>query len=255
RSPTRSLRWHLPEVVNGRQRLATRSFGELLRRRSPIGRTDFTNGRSSSWREFLTAVRMSSATGDGKSALFAIPMIVLLEVFELAVPRVPALAYTSDVLADARKEGRNITPEIMSCRWLIICIDPEHLMDKQWERITDCQLFRDNIAFMSADEAHLIDEWGEDFRPAFRHIGNFIRGRLPPNVSVSALTATLQPRLPTRSNCKALGFLQGTFHMYRRSNARKNAQFILRPLTHPLGGEEFPDLIQYLASNRISPFL
>ncbi|KAF7332898.1 ATP-dependent DNA helicase RecQ [Mycena venus] len=160
---------------------------------------------------------------DGKSALFAVPMIVLLEVagnptaypgftkykkpvalviaptkglaanivFELAVLRVPALAYTSDVLADARKAGRNITSEIMSCRWPIVCIDPEHLMDKQWERITDCQLFRDNIAFVSADEAHLIDEWGEDFRPAFRHIGNFIRGRLPPNVAVSALTATL----------------------------------------------------------------
>ncbi|KAJ7725279.1 P-loop containing nucleoside triphosphate hydrolase protein [Mycena maculata] len=219
---------------------------------------------------------------DGKSALFAVPMVVLLEVarnpaayprftkykkpvalviaptkglaanivFELAVLRVPALAYTSDVLANARKEGHNVTSEIMSCRWPIVCIDPEHLMDKQWERITDWQLFRDNIAFVSADEAHLINEWGEDFRPAFRHIGNFIRGRLPPHVAVSALTATLQPGLRTKSVCKALGFLQGTFHMYRRSNERKNVQFILRPLTHSLGGEEFPDLIQYLVSNR-----
>ncbi|KAJ6471023.1 P-loop containing nucleoside triphosphate hydrolase protein [Mycena sanguinolenta] len=223
-----------------------------------------------------------TTTGDGKSALFAVPMIILLEVaanpaaypgfmkykkpvalviaptkglaanivFELAVLGVPALAYTSDVLADARKAGRNVASEIMSCRWPIVCVDPEHLMDKQWERITDCQLFRDNIAFVTADEAHLIDEWGEDFRPSFKHLGNFIRGRLPPNRSVSALTATLRPGLPTKSVCKVLGFLQGMFHLYRRSNERKNVQFMLNPLTHSLGGDEFPDLIQYLLSNR-----
>ncbi|KAJ7212698.1 P-loop containing nucleoside triphosphate hydrolase protein [Mycena pura] len=223
-----------------------------------------------------------TATGDGKSALFAVPIIVLLEVaqnptaypgyvhhkkpvalviaptkglagnivFELAGLRVPAFACTSDVLADARKEGRNITSEIASCLWPVVVIDPEHLMDKQWERITDCQLFRDNIALVSVDEAHLIDEWGGDFRPAFRHLGNFIRGRLPSGVSVSALTATIIPGLPTQTVCKTLGFIRGMFHMYRRSNERPNVQFLRRTLTHTLGGTEFPDLIQYLLSNR-----
>ncbi|KAJ7458254.1 P-loop containing nucleoside triphosphate hydrolase protein, partial [Mycena latifolia] len=224
----------------------------------------------------------ATATGDGKSALFAVPIIVLLEVaknpalypgfvnqkkpvglviaptkglaanivYELAGLRVRALACTSETLTEARKAGRNIASEIAACLWPIVCIDPEHLMDKQWEYITNCQLFRDNIAFGSVDEAHLIDEWGAEFRPAFRNIGDFLRARLPPHISVFALTATAQPGAPTNTVCKSLGLRSGMFHMYRRSNERPNIQFLLRPLTHTLGGVEFPDLLQYLASNR-----
>ncbi|KAJ7113607.1 P-loop containing nucleoside triphosphate hydrolase protein, partial [Mycena epipterygia] len=223
-----------------------------------------------------------TATGDGKSAIFAVPIIVLLEVaqnpaaypgfvnqkkpvglviaptkglatnivYELGELRVPAFACTSDNLAEARKAGRNIASEIAACCWPIVVIDPEHLTDKDWERITDSQLFRDNIVFVCVDEVHLIDEWGAEFRPAFRHIGNFIRGRLPSHVTVFGLTATLQLGTVTKNVCKILGLQNGMFHMYRRSNERPNVQFLLRPLTHTLGGEVFPDLIQYLDRNR-----
>ncbi|KAJ7105861.1 P-loop containing nucleoside triphosphate hydrolase protein [Mycena epipterygia] len=223
-----------------------------------------------------------TATGDGKSALFAVPIIVLLEVasnptaylgfgyqkkpvalvigptkglvgnivFELEALGVPALAWTTEALQDARKAGRNIALEVASCQWPIICVDPEHLMDKQWEYITNCQLFRDNIAFTTVDEGHLINEWGGEFRPAFRHIGNFVRGRLPPHVSLSALSATLQPGAPTKMVCKSLGLQPGMFHLYRRSNERENIQFLFCALTHTLGGDSFPDLLPYLASKR-----
>ncbi|KAJ7032628.1 hypothetical protein C8F04DRAFT_1396488 [Mycena alexandri] len=131
-----------------------------------------------------------TATGDGKSALFAVPIIVLLEVaknpamypgfgdrarktpvglviaptkglaaniiFELEALGIPALACTREALADARIAGRNIPAEIASCRWSIVCVDPEQLMNKMWEFITNCQEFRDNISFTSVDEAHLI---------------------------------------------------------------------------------------------------
>ncbi|KAJ6575914.1 hypothetical protein B0H10DRAFT_2443904 [Mycena sp. CBHHK59/15] len=130
-----------------------------------------------------------TATGDGKSALFAVPILVLLEVAKnpamypgfgdqkrktpvglVIAPTkglsanialgIPALACTREALADARKAGRNIAAEIVSCRWSIVCVDPEQLMNKLWEFITNCQEFRDNISFTSVDEAHLIDEWG-----------------------------------------------------------------------------------------------
>ncbi|KAJ7769651.1 hypothetical protein DFH07DRAFT_954244 [Mycena maculata] len=58
------------------------------------------------------------------------------------------------------------------------------------------------------------------------------------------------PGISTSTICKSLGFQQGMFHMYQRSNERPNVQFNLLPLTHTLGGEEFPDLIKYLLSNR-----
>jgi superfamily II DNA helicase RecQ len=162
-----------------------------------------------------------TATGDGKSAIFAVPMIVLLEVarnptkyrgftvsqkkpvgiviaptkglstnivrdrfsflvqykltmiiqvYELTRLRVPALACTSETITEARKSGRDLTAEIAECRWSIICIDPEHLTDKQWEHITDSPVFRENVVFACVDEVHLIDEWGAEFRPAFHRI-------------------------------------------------------------------------------------
>ncbi|KAJ6506196.1 P-loop containing nucleoside triphosphate hydrolase protein [Mycena vitilis] len=223
-----------------------------------------------------------TATGDGKSALFTVPIIVLLEVAanpsaypgflnhkkpvgivisptkglsanmitELAGYGVHGLACTSETLTEARKSGRNIAEEIAECKWPIICIDPEHLMEKQWERITDSELFRANIAFLCGDEVHLFDDWGAEFRPSFRHVGPFARGRLPQHISVFALTATLQPGSPTRSICRNLGFQKDMFHLVRRSNERPNIQFILSPLTHGLGGDTFPDLLAYLRDNR-----
>ncbi|KAJ7464089.1 P-loop containing nucleoside triphosphate hydrolase protein [Mycena latifolia] len=223
-----------------------------------------------------------TATGDGKSAIFAVPMIVLLEVarnptaypgfvspkkpvgiviaptkglstnivYELEGLRVPALACTSETLTEARKAGRNLTAEIAECRWAIICIDPEHLTDKQWERITNSQVFRENIVFACVDEGHLIDEWGLESRPAFRRIGPFLRGCLPPHISIFALSATIQPGAMTKSICRVLGLRPNVFHLLRRSNERTNIQFLIQPLTHGLGGTEFPDLLQYLADGR-----
>ncbi|KAJ6557447.1 P-loop containing nucleoside triphosphate hydrolase protein, partial [Mycena capillaripes] len=224
-----------------------------------------------------------TATGDGKSAIFAVPMIVLLEVaqnptkyrgfavnqkkpvgiviaptkglstnivYELTQLRVPALACTRETLTEARKSGRDLTAEVAECCWSIVCIDPEHLTDKQWERITDSKTFRENIAFACVDEGHLIDEWGTEFRPAFHHIGTFLRGRLPPHISVFALTATLQPGSMTKSVCRSLGFQPKMLHLSRRSNERTNVQFLLALLTHRLGGTEFPDLLRYLTDGR-----
>lgn len=154
-------------------------------------------------------------------------------------------------MTEARKTGRNLRNEIAECQWPVVCIDPEHLTAKEWEYITDTDVFRENVTFVCVDEAHLINIWGIHFRPAFRHIGAFIRGRLPQRrLSVIALSASLQPGLPTESICKSLGFFPGTFYTLRRTNERPNIQFLMSALSHGLGGNEFPDILPYLAANR-----
>jgi superfamily II DNA helicase RecQ len=163
---------------------------------------------------------------------------------------VPAFAYTRENVAEARKNSRNIAAEIAACHWPIVVVDPEHLIDKDWERISDSPEFRENLAFGCVDETHLIDSWGPEFRPAFKQIGDFLKGRCPSRISVFALSATLEPGAVTRSVCKSLGFQRGMFHLYRRSNERPNIQILLRTLTHTLGGAAFPDLLIYLLSNR-----
>ncbi|RDB16841.1 ATP-dependent DNA helicase RecQ [Hypsizygus marmoreus] len=227
-------------------------------------------------------VLISTATGDGKSAIFAVPLVVLLElqrqpmyyadlprralpmgivitptkglagniVFEINKLGVGAIAYCSEVLTEARKTGRHIWKEIASGQWPLVCVDLEHLTAKDWEYISNTELWRKNFTFLCVDEIHLIYEWGADFRPAFRNIGMFARSRCPPNISVFGLSATMEPGLPMSTICDTMGFVAGHFYHLQRTNERPNIHFILQTLTHTLGGETFPDLLAFLSSGR-----
>ncbi|KAJ7209148.1 hypothetical protein GGX14DRAFT_632310, partial [Mycena pura] len=75
-----------------------------------------------------------------------------------------------------------------------------------------------NILYGCVDEVHLINEWGSEFRPPFKHIGRFFRGRLPPSASIFALSGTLQPGSATKSVLSSLGMLGDNFYMFRSSN-------------------------------------
>ncbi|KAJ7308762.1 P-loop containing nucleoside triphosphate hydrolase protein [Mycena albidolilacea] len=223
------------------------------------------------------------ATGGGKSALFGVPIIVLKEVarhpdlypdlpvrllpvglvitptkglaanivLELKKLNVPAFAYCHETVTEARIAGRNLVYEIRDCKtWNIICVDPEHLREKAWRQISAFDVFRANIVYGCADEAHLINTWGAEFRPQFRHIGAFFNGCLPSSISVMALSATVQPGAALNSICLSLGMSGDNFYLFRSSNERQNVQFIMEPLTHGVGGKIFPQLLAYLNSGR-----
>ncbi|KAJ7776978.1 P-loop containing nucleoside triphosphate hydrolase protein [Mycena maculata] len=225
-----------------------------------------------------------AATGQGKSAGFSVPILVLNEynnnrhlypvnlrtrpqpvglvitptkglanniVSELTKLGIIAITYCRETLADTRRAGINLATEIKECtKWQVICVDPEHLRDKEWRMISEWPVFRSRLLFTAADEAHLIREWGLDFRPSFRMIGLFVRGHLPPSTSVLALSATLAPGKDTSAICQSLGLYGKSFHLIRHSNERPNIQFIIEPLTHGLAGYEFPNLLPYLSTGR-----
>jgi hypothetical protein len=82
----------------------------------------------------------------------------------------------------------------------VTCVDPEHLSSKEWREIAGNPLFRTNVFHASVDKAHLINEWGEEFRVHFRLVGSFLRACLPSSLAISALSATLQPGKPPGSH-------------------------------------------------------
>ncbi|KAJ6549749.1 P-loop containing nucleoside triphosphate hydrolase protein [Mycena capillaripes] len=205
------------------------------------------------------------ATGGGKSALFSVPILILREmarnprlypdlptralpqgivftptkglaasiVLELKKLAIMALAYCHETVTQARMTGRNL-----------------HLRDKAWREITTSDIYRANVVYGCTDEAHLINKWGADFRPPFKHIGRFFRGRLPSSTSILALSATLQPGSATKSVLSSLGMLGDNFYVFRSSNERPNTQFIMEPLENGVGGRIFPQLLNYLNSRR-----
>ncbi|KAJ7633588.1 P-loop containing nucleoside triphosphate hydrolase protein, partial [Mycena polygramma] len=225
-----------------------------------------------------------SATGDGKSAAFSVPILVLTEynahpalypaglrtrlnpvgivitptkglasniVLELQRMNIRAFAYCKESLADARRQGQNLADEIKKCEhWQVVCVDPEHLKTKNWRDISDFPAFRDNLLYNAVDEVHLIKLWGVGFRVDFQDIGLFARGRLPVSTSIVGLTATLAPGKDTKDVCESLGMFDGQFHMFRRTNERPNIHLSLQTLSHGLTGYEFPDLLPFLRSGR-----
>ncbi|THU94699.1 hypothetical protein K435DRAFT_562288, partial [Dendrothele bispora CBS 962.96] len=193
-----------------------------------------------------------AATGDGKSALFAIPIVILCEYntnyhlypqgfptcahpFGIVITPTKGLAntfvyqlkrdfglsvlsYNHETISRLQRNKVNFISGILECReWDLICLDPEHLTGKDWHAITDCEFFLSNLLQCTIDEVHLVDEWGHDFRIAFRIIGKFIRGRFPTHVSIVGLTATLLPGAPTTSICKSLGFYHNGFTLNHKT--------------------------------------
>ncbi|KAJ7309483.1 hypothetical protein DFH08DRAFT_974731 [Mycena albidolilacea] len=174
-----------------------------------------------------------------------------MQVLELRKLDVPAFAYCHETVTEARIAGRNLVHEIRDCKtWNIICVDPEHLREKVWRQISAFDVFRANIVYGCADEAHLINTWGAEFRPQFRHIGAFFNGCLSSSISVMALSATVQPSAALNSICSSLGMSGDNFYLFRSSNEHQNVQFIMEPLTHGVGGKIFPQLLAYLNSGR-----
>ncbi|KAE9384399.1 hypothetical protein BT96DRAFT_1008117 [Gymnopus androsaceus JB14] len=224
-----------------------------------------------------------AATGEGKSAAFQVPAIVHDEISknpdlypgisakkdavtllvtptkglaenivdELAALGISAFAYTHANITAASLEKRDLDLEVKDCMYSVVCVNPEHLWRPEWSKIVVFPKFRENIISAGAEEAHLIDEWGnKDFRPNFQYIGTFFRSKLPSTISVFALLATVEPGTSTSIICKNLGFKEHFFHLLRGSNERPNTHFIVEPLMHGVDGDIFHQLLPYLSTGQ-----
>ncbi len=138
-------------------------------------------------------------TGAGKSICFQVPALaaegitlVISPLISLMKDQVSALnqagvhaAYLNSSLTQGQyvkalrfaKEGR----------YKIIYVAPERLTTEGFLDFARNSGIR--ISFIAVDEAHCVSQWGQDFRPGYLKISEFIR-KLPHRPVVSAYTAT-----------------------------------------------------------------
>ena len=136
-------------------------------------------------------------TGGGKSICYQIPALMLPgitlvisplislmrdQVMSLKAAGVPA-AYINSTLNGAQVQA--VYRNLLAGRYKIVYIAPERLDYPGFGSVAA----RLEISFIAVDEAHCISQWGQDFRPSYLRIVNFIEN-LPRRPVVGAFTAT-----------------------------------------------------------------
>lgn len=136
-------------------------------------------------------------TGGGKSICYQVPglimqglTIVVSPLISLMADQVQALkqngvgvAYINSSLTE--RQITEVYRRLEQGAYRIIYVAPERLLTPRFLKV----LGGIRVAQLAIDEAHCISQWGQDFRPSYLQIPEFIK-QLPHRPVVSAFTAT-----------------------------------------------------------------
>ncbi|MCD7716322.1 MAG: DNA helicase RecQ [Lachnospiraceae bacterium] len=147
-------------------------------------------------------------TGAGKSICYQVPAllfpgitVVISPLISLMQDQVKALneagihaGYINSSLTDA--QIAKVYARAAEGAYKILYVAPERLESQGFVEFTE----RIHISMVTVDEAHCISQWGQDFRPSYLKIIDFI-DRLRERPIVSAFTATATEEVKTDISC------------------------------------------------------
>lgn len=147
-------------------------------------------------------------TGSGKSICYQVPAMLLPGITIVISPLISLMQDQVKALNEAGIHAGYINSSLTEVQiskvyskalegaFKILYVAPERLESYEFTNFAD----RIDISMVTIDEAHCISQWGQDFRPSYLKIVDFIDG-LQKRPVVSAFTATATKEVKTDISC------------------------------------------------------
>lgn len=141
-------------------------------------------------------------TGAGKSLCYQVPALMLEGITLVVSPLISLMTDQVKALNQAGVHAAYINSSLTENqirtalfyaaqgKYKIIYVAPERLNTMRFLEFASCV----DISMVTVDEAHCISQWGQDFRPSYLGIADFL-AMLPKRPIVSAFTATATERV------------------------------------------------------------
>jgi ATP-dependent DNA helicase RecQ len=139
---------------------------------------------------YFVATKLLREAGAGPTLIVS-PLLALMRNQIDAAQRLGLRAHT--VNSTNRDAWAEVSALLEADAVDLLLISPERLNNPQF-RDTMLPVFAQRVGLLVVDEAHCISDWGHDFRPDYRRIGDMLR-RLPEGVGVLCTTATANDRV------------------------------------------------------------